>query len=121
MVGGIGGYGNCVGVPTVAGECIFHRGYDGNILVNTMTVGLAQANRIFYSAAAGGTRSSTSARRRAGTASTARPWRRPSSAKKPTRSGRRSGSAIRYTEKLLIEACLELVASGDDVKWIADS
>ena len=53
VVGGIAGYGNCVGVPTVAGECTFHRGYDGNILVNAMTVGLARADRIFYSAAAG--------------------------------------------------------------------
>src|SRR5438067_3836870 len=41
VVAGIGGYGNCVGVPTVAGETNFHRGYDGNILVNAMCVGLA--------------------------------------------------------------------------------
>jgi len=53
IVAGIGGYGNCVGVPTVAGECTFHPGYDGNILVNAMTVGVADATRIFYSAAAG--------------------------------------------------------------------
>ncbi|MEK9708297.1 MAG: AIR synthase related protein, partial [Alphaproteobacteria bacterium] len=53
VVAGIGGYGNCVGVPTVGGECNFHSGYDGNILVNAMTVGLADADRIFYSAAAG--------------------------------------------------------------------
>ena len=43
VVAGIGGYGNCVGVPTVAGETNFHRGYDGNILVNAMCVGLADA------------------------------------------------------------------------------
>ena len=53
VVAGIGGYGNCVGVPTVAGETNFHRGYDGNILVNAMCVGLADADRIFYSAAPG--------------------------------------------------------------------
>src|SRR5436853_311914 len=53
VVGGIGGYGNCVGVPTVGGECEFHPSYDGNILVNAMCVGLARADRIFYSAAAG--------------------------------------------------------------------
>jgi phosphoribosylformylglycinamidine synthase len=53
VVAGIGGYGNCVGVPTVAGDCTFHPGYDGNILVNAMTVGVADTNRIFYSAAAG--------------------------------------------------------------------
>src|ERR1700761_9370781 len=53
VVAGIGGYGNCVGVPTVAGETNFHRGYDGNILVNAMCVGLADADKIFYSAAPG--------------------------------------------------------------------
>jgi phosphoribosylformylglycinamidine synthase len=51
VVSGIGGYGNCVGVPTVAGETNFHAGYDGNILVNAMCVGLADADKIFYSAA----------------------------------------------------------------------
>ncbi len=51
VVAGIGGYGNCVGVPTVAGETNFHSGYDGNILVNAMCVGLADADKIFYSAA----------------------------------------------------------------------
>src|SRR6516165_6304289 len=53
VVAGIGGYGNCVGVPTVGGECEFHPSYDGNILVNAMCVGLARAGRIFYSAATG--------------------------------------------------------------------
>src|SRR6267378_1001810 len=53
VVAGIGGYGNCVGVPTVGGECNFHASYNGNILVNAMTVGIADANKIFYSAAAG--------------------------------------------------------------------
>src|SRR5260221_8293347 len=53
VVAGIGGYGNCVGVPTVGGECNFHPSYNANILVNPMTVGIADARRIFYSAAAG--------------------------------------------------------------------
>ena len=53
VVAGIGGYGNCVGVPTVGGEVNFHPSYNGNILVNAMTVGLARADQIFYSAAAG--------------------------------------------------------------------
>ncbi|MBT4220379.1 MAG: phosphoribosylformylglycinamidine synthase II, partial [Rhodospirillaceae bacterium] len=53
VVAGIAGYGNCMGVPTVGGECEFHASYDGNILVNAMTVGLAPADNIFYSAAAG--------------------------------------------------------------------
>src|ERR1700744_5775330 len=51
VVAGIGGYGNCVGVPTVGGETNFHRGYNGNILVNAMCVGLARTDSIFYSAA----------------------------------------------------------------------
>ncbi len=53
VVAGIGGYGNCVGVPTVGGETNFHPGYNGNILVNAMCVGLADADKIFYSAAPG--------------------------------------------------------------------
>ncbi|MGP1356580.1 AIR synthase related protein, partial [Roseicyclus sp.] len=53
VVRGIGGYGNCVGVPTVGGEVNFHPAYDGNPLVNAMTVGIAPADRIFLSAAAG--------------------------------------------------------------------
>jgi phosphoribosylformylglycinamidine synthase len=51
VVAGIGGYGNSVGVPTVGGECTFHPAYNGNILVNAMTVGLADKNKIFYSKA----------------------------------------------------------------------
>src|SRR6202008_2502321 len=53
VVAGIGGYGNCMGVPTVGGECTFHAAYNGNILVNAMTVGIAPANRIFYAKATG--------------------------------------------------------------------
>jgi phosphoribosylformylglycinamidine synthase II len=51
VVGGIGGYGNCVGVPTVGGECNFHSAYNGNILVNAMCAGLVEHDKIFYSAA----------------------------------------------------------------------
>jgi len=51
VVHGIGGYGNCVGVPTVAGEVTFDKSYNGNIIVNAMTVGLASKDKIFYSAA----------------------------------------------------------------------
>src|SRR6201747_1298641 len=53
VVRGIGGYGNCVGVPTVGGEINFHPSYDGNPLVNAMTVGIARRDKIFLSAAAG--------------------------------------------------------------------
>jgi phosphoribosylformylglycinamidine synthase len=53
VVSGIGHYGNCTGVPTVGGETNFHQAYDGNILVNAMTVGVADTDKIFYSAATG--------------------------------------------------------------------
>ncbi len=53
VVRGIGGYGNCVGVPTVGGEVNFHPSYNGNPLVNAMTVGIANRDKIFLSAAAG--------------------------------------------------------------------
>ena len=53
VVAGIGGYGNCMGVPTVGGETNFHPAYNGNILVNAMTVGIADKDKIFYSKAAG--------------------------------------------------------------------
>ena len=53
VVAGIGGYGNSVGVPTVGGETNFDPGYNGNILVNAMCVGLARQDKIFYSAAKG--------------------------------------------------------------------
>ena len=53
VVAGISGYGNCIGIPTVGGEVNFNPSYNGNILVNAMAVGLARADRIFYSAASG--------------------------------------------------------------------
>jgi phosphoribosylformylglycinamidine synthase II len=53
VVAGIGGYGNCIGIPTVGGEVNFDSSYNGNILVNAMAVGLARADAIFYSAASG--------------------------------------------------------------------
>ena len=53
VVSGIGDYGNCVGVPTVGGECFFHKSYNHNILVNAMTVGLVSKQKIFYSSARG--------------------------------------------------------------------
>lgn len=51
VVSGIGGYGNCIGVPTVGGEVTFDKSYNGNIIVNAMTVGVADSDKIFYSAA----------------------------------------------------------------------
>lgn len=53
VVAGISHYGNCVGVPTVGGETIFHKSYNGNPLVNAMCVGIADTDKIFYSKASG--------------------------------------------------------------------
>jgi phosphoribosylformylglycinamidine synthase len=112
VVAGIGGYGNCVGVPTVGGECTFHPAYDGNILVNAMTVGLAPAERIFYSAAAGvgnpvvyvGSKTGRDGIHGATMASAE--FDEATEAKRPT-----VQVGDPFTEKLLIEACLELMAS----------
>ena len=112
VVGGIGGYGNCVGVPTVAGECAFHSGYDGNILVNAMTVGTAQADKIFYSAAAGignpivyvGSKTGRDGIHGATMASAE--FTEDTEEKRPT-----VQVGDPFTEKLLIEACLELMAT----------
>src|ERR1700742_1848191 len=113
VVAGIGGYGNCVGVPTVAGETNFHRGYDGNILVNAMCVGLADADKIFYSAApaAGlsvvyfGSKTGRDGIHGATMASAA--FEDASDEKRPT-----VQVGDPFAEKLLIEATLELMASG---------
>jgi phosphoribosylformylglycinamidine synthase len=112
VVAGIGGYGNCVGVPTVGGECNFHPSYNGNILVNAMTVGIADAKRIFYSAAAGpgnpviyvGAKTGRDGIHGATMASAE--FSEDSEAKRPT-----VQVGDPFTEKLLIEACLELMAS----------
>ncbi len=112
VVAGIGGYGNCVGVPTVGGECDFHPAYDGNILVNAMTVGLADADRIFYSAAAGvgnpvvyvGSKTGRDGIHGATMASAE--FDDASEEKRPT-----VQVGDPFTEKLLIEACLELMAT----------
>jgi len=112
VVSGIGGYGNCVGVPTVGGEVNFHPSYNGNILVNAMTVGLADKNRIFYSAAAGignpvvyvGSKTGRDGIHGATMASAE--FDEKSEEKRPT-----VQVGDPFTEKLLIEACLELMAT----------
>ncbi|MFN7388891.1 phosphoribosylformylglycinamidine synthase subunit PurL [Brevundimonas sp.] len=113
VVSGIGGYGNCVGVPTVAGETNFHRGYNGNILVNAMCVGLAKSDAIFYSAAPGAGMSVVYFGSKTGrdgihgaTMSSAE-FDDESEAKRPT-----VQVGDPFAEKLLIEATLELMASG---------
>ncbi|BBC72731.1 phosphoribosylformylglycinamidine synthase II [Altererythrobacter sp. B11] len=112
VVAGIGGYGNCVGVPTVAGETNFHPAYDGNILVNAMTVGVADADKIFYSAATGvgnpivyvGSKTGRDGIHGATMASA--DFGEDSEEKRPT-----VQVGDPFTEKLLIEACLELMAT----------
>jgi phosphoribosylformylglycinamidine synthase len=112
VVAGIGGYGNCVGVPTVGGEVNFHPAYDGNILVNAMTVGVAKADKIFYSAAAGignsvvYVGSNTGRDGIHGATMASADFGEDSDAKRPT-----VQVGDPFTEKLLIEACLELMAS----------
>jgi phosphoribosylformylglycinamidine synthase len=111
VVAGIGGYGNCVGVPTVGGECNFHPAYNGNILVNAMTVGIARADRIFYSKAAGpgnpviyvGAKTGRDGIHGATMASAE--FTADAEEKRPT-----VQVGDPFTEKLLIEACLELMA-----------
>ncbi|WP_332768601.1 phosphoribosylformylglycinamidine synthase subunit PurL [Phenylobacterium sp.] len=113
VVSGIGGYGNCVGVPTVAGETNFHKGYDGNILVNAMCVGLADADKIFYSAAPSpglpvvyfGSKTGRDGIHGATMASAE--FDDASDEKRPT-----VQVGDPFAEKLLIEATLELMASG---------
>ncbi|WP_420143130.1 phosphoribosylformylglycinamidine synthase subunit PurL [Sphingobium sp.] len=112
VVHGIGGYGNCVGVPTVGGEVNFHPAYDGNILVNAMTVGVADTDKIFYSAASGvgnpivyvGSKTGRDGIHGATMASA--DFGDDADAKRPT-----VQVGDPFTEKLLIEACLELMAS----------
>jgi len=113
VVAGIGGYGNCVGVPTVAGETNFHPGYNGNILVNAMCVGLADADKIFYSAApAAGLPvvyfgSKTGRDGIHGATMASAEFDEDSDEKRPT-----VQVGDPFAEKLLIEATLELMASG---------
>ena len=112
VVAGIGGYGNCMGVPTVAGEVNFHKAYNGNILVNAMCVGLAKTNKIFLSAAKGsgnpvvyvGSKTGRDGIHGATMASAA--FDDQAEAKRPT-----VQVGDPFTEKLLIEACLELMAT----------
>jgi len=114
VVAGIGGYGNCVGVPTVGGEMNFDPGYNGNILVNAMCVGIAKADQIFYSAAKGvgnsilyvGARTGRDGIHGATMASAE--FSDDQEAKRPT-----VQVGDPFTEKRLIEACLELMATGN--------
>jgi phosphoribosylformylglycinamidine synthase subunit PurL len=111
VVSGIGDYGNCMGVPTVGGETNFDPRYNDNILVNAMTVGLVDANRIFKSAAKGvghsvvyvGSKTGRDGIHGATMASAE--FDESSQEKRPT-----VQVGDPFTEKLLLEACLELMA-----------
>ncbi|KQP91796.1 phosphoribosylformylglycinamidine synthase subunit PurL [Methylobacterium sp. Leaf117] len=113
VVAGIGGYGNSFGVPTVGGAMGFHPRYDGNILVNAMAVGLARTDAIFYAAATGvgnpivylGSKTGRDGIHGATMASAE--FDDASEAKRPT-----VQVGDPFAEKLLLEACLELMASG---------
>ena len=120
VVSGIGGYGNCIGIPTVGGETNFHDSYNGNILVNAMAVGLAQSDRIFYSAATGagnpviyvGAKTGRDGIHGATMASAE--FSQETESKRPT-----VQVGDPFTGKLLMEACLELMAA-DAVLSIQD-
>lgn len=110
VVAGIGGYGNCMGIPTVGGETNFHPAYNGNILVNAMSVGLADKNRIFLSAAAGVGNpvvyvgSKTGRDGIHGATMSSAEFDDKSEEKRPT-----VQVGDPFTEKLLLEACMELM------------
>jgi len=112
VVAGIGGYGNCMGVPTVGGEVNFHRSYNGNILVNAMCVGLARQDKIFLSAAKGAGNpvvyvgSKTGRDGIHGATMASAEFNEDSEEKRPT-----VQVGDPFTEKLLLEACLELMAT----------
>ena len=112
VVAGIGGYGNCMGVPTVGGEVNFHPSYNGNILVNAMCVGLARTDKIFKSAAEGAGNpvvyvgSKTGRDGIHGATMASAEFNEDSQEKRPT-----VQVGDPFTEKLLLEACLELMAT----------
>ncbi|QDH17844.1 phosphoribosylformylglycinamidine synthase subunit PurL [Swingsia samuiensis] len=112
VVRGVGGYGNCVGVPTVGGEVNFHKAYDGNPLVNAMTVGIAHKDKIFLSAAAGVGNpvvyvgSKTGRDGIHGATMSSAEFDDEAASKRPT-----VQVGDPFIEKLLIEACLELMAT----------
>jgi phosphoribosylformylglycinamidine synthase II len=113
VVAGVGGYGNSFGVPTVGGQVRFHTRYDGNNLVNAMAVGLAEADKIFYAAASGvgmpivylGSKTGRDGIHGASMASAE--FDEDSEGKRPT-----VQVGDPFAEKLLLEACLEIMEKG---------
>ncbi|MFQ6551955.1 phosphoribosylformylglycinamidine synthase subunit PurL [Aestuariibius insulae] len=113
VTAGIGGYGNCFGVPTVGGECRFHAAYNGNCLVNAFAAGLADADKIFYSAASGVGRpvvylgAKTGRDGVGGATMASAEFDDTIEEKRPT-----VQVGDPFTEKRLMEACLELMETG---------
>ena len=113
VVAGIGGYGNSFGVPTVGGSVNFHTRYDGNILVNAMAVGLAKSDEIFYAKATGIGRpivylgSKTGRDGIHGATMASASFEADAEEKRPT-----VQVGDPFSEKLLLEACLEIMAKG---------
>jgi phosphoribosylformylglycinamidine synthase len=113
VVRGIGDYGNCVGIPTVGGETGFHRSYNGNILVNAFALGIARRERLLYARASGvgnplyyvGSRTGRDGIHGATMASES--FGAESEAKRPT-----VQVGDPFTEKVLLEACLEVMRTG---------
>jgi phosphoribosylformylglycinamidine synthase subunit PurL len=111
VVAGVGGYGNCIGVPTVGGEVAFDAGYNGNILVNAFTLGIARADKIFRARAAGvgnpviyvGSKTGRDGIHGASLLASAE-FSAGEEEKRPT-----VQVGDPFTEKLLLEACLELM------------
>jgi len=120
VVKGIGGYGNCIGIPTVAGETHFDESYNGNILVNAMSIGLAKKNKIFYSKASGINKpviyvgSKTGRDGIHGASMASAKFDDKIEEKKPT-----VQVGDPFTEKLLLEACQELMVD-DSIIAIQD-
>ena len=113
VVAGIGGYGNSFGVPTVGGSTNFHTRYDGNILVNAMAVGIARTNEIFYAKATGVGRpivylgSKTGRDGIHGATMASASFEADAEEKRPT-----VQVGDPFSEKLLLEACLEIMQKG---------
>ena len=110
---GIGGYGNCMGVPTVGGEVNFHRSYNGNILVNAMCVGLARSRQDFPLRRQG--RGQSGRLYRLQDRARRHPWRHHGDRRNSTMPREEKRPTVQvgdpFTEKLLLEACLELMAT----------
>ncbi|MGH9440748.1 MAG: phosphoribosylformylglycinamidine synthase subunit PurL [Thermoanaerobaculia bacterium] len=121
VVRGIAGYGNCIGIPTLGGETTFHKAYNGNILVNVFNVGLVKKDRIFKGTAAGPGNAVVYVGSKTGrdgihgaTMASAEFGEGGASSKRPN-----VQVGDPFTEKLLLEACLEIFRT-DAVVGIQD-